>query len=240
MKTEKIQLSSLQRDDVNVPTLKYTPTEVDAHNGVLNNTFVEDQVLKQDGSLTDGNIAQRIQRLNDKKNQYSTVNRRFANINQEIIDENLGQGITALGRGSQIASRQNEVDAERTDIIADIEELRGNIESSKALRIESNRMRGIKESKAKAKVVADEAETTEDLLALYGVEDTRTIDRSNLFNPYDKTEDLNNLLRVNELNKKAIEDSKQRGDTFSQGLIGGGKDEVDAVDQSILEAFADI
>jgi len=139
MEEEKLQLSDLRKPDAVVPRQALTDFVAPANqlDPIFNNTSIEDRVMATDGALLDGTIAERTQRLNDKKNKYNLLNTAYANAEENLVRETQGQGITQLGRRNTLVTNQRVLDAKRKKELADIEELRGNIETAEALRKES-------------------------------------------------------------------------------------------------------
>lgn len=133
---EPIQLSELQKEDAVIPQrnpldMVSPSTELEP---IIQNTFVEDTVRENPANLLDGTLNERIQRLNDKKNTYTLLNRQYENSENQLIRETAGQGITAIGRRNTLVTNQRVLDAKRRLVLADVEDLRGNIETAESLR----------------------------------------------------------------------------------------------------------
>lgn len=153
MEEEIIKLSDLRKDDAVVPrqTLSNLVAPANQLDGIINNTSIEDRVLNTDGALLDGSLNQRIQRLNDKKNTFDLLNKRFENAENDLIREQQGRGITQLGRRNSLINNQRFLDAERKRTLSDIEDLRGNIETAERLRREA-RLATARTSKEKSRI----------------------------------------------------------------------------------------
>jgi hypothetical protein len=141
---KQFNLSELRRKDAVVPqrdplSLVAGAKELDP---IFNNTFVEDTVSKTDGALLDGTIAQRMQRLNDKKNNYTRLNTQYEKTEDDLVRQLQGTGITKVGSRNLLINEQRVRDAARKRELADIEELRGNIETSESLRSEASSIDG--------------------------------------------------------------------------------------------------
>jgi len=139
MEEEVLKLSDLRRRDV--PRIDRSPTEfvtpANELDDIINNTSVEDTVTSQDGALFDGDLNTRIQRLGDLKNNFTLINRQFANAEENLIRETQGRGITQLGRRNDLITNQRILDSKRKTKLAQIEDLRGNVETAQRLRAEA-------------------------------------------------------------------------------------------------------
>jgi hypothetical protein len=91
--------------------------------------------------MNQGTLAERIQTLTDKTNQYDLINNRLSNLDTDISNEFGGRGITRLGRRAQQLTRARELDAQRQEVLSEVEYLRGNIETAERLAREAEAKR---------------------------------------------------------------------------------------------------
>lgn len=142
MEVEPVRLSDLRKKETTIE--QSSPLDFVAPSnqldGIISNTSIEDRVDKVDNSLLSGTLAQRMQRLNDKKNTFELLNREYQNAEENLIKETQGRGITRLGRRSELVTRQRTLDAKRKKELADIEDLRGNIATANRLRSEAQKI----------------------------------------------------------------------------------------------------
>ena len=133
---EQLKLSDLRREDAVVPKQSINDyyESPDTFNAIRNNTTIEDAVRAQPDSLGDQSIAEQIQMLTDKTNQYDLINTRLRNLDEDIATEFQGRGITQVGRRSEQLTRGRQLDAQRQSVLADVEYLRGNVETAERLR----------------------------------------------------------------------------------------------------------
>ena len=133
-KIKEINLSDLRQKDAITPQRSFTNfvSPADELDPIINNTTIEDRV-KGEGILQ-GDLATRIQRLEDKKNNFTLLNRQFASAENDLVKSEQGRGITAVGRRNTVVNNQRRLDAQRRNVAAEIEDLRGNIETAQSLR----------------------------------------------------------------------------------------------------------
>lgn len=133
---EQLKLSDLQKEDAIVPkqSIRDYYESPDTFNAIRNNTTIEDAVTAQPDALGDQSIAEQIQMLTDKTNQYDLINTRLTNLDEDIATEFQGRGITNIGRRAEILTRGRQLDKQRQGVLSDIEYLRGNVETAESLK----------------------------------------------------------------------------------------------------------
>lgn len=132
MEDKQIKLNDLRKNNPQVPIVKADSLydKADKYDSVINNSFVEDQIMRNPENLLNGTINQKISRLNSLKSKDSVLASQLNNVDQIIAREEEGYGTTGIGRRALEINRARKLGSEKAINLASIEELRGNVESS--------------------------------------------------------------------------------------------------------------
>lgn len=132
MDNKKVNLGDLRKEGVAYPEVSADTlySKPGAYDSVINNSYVEDQMVKDPANLLSGNINQRIARLTSLKSKDSIIRDQISNVDDIIAKELDGRGITAIGRRGLNVTRANQLNFERSTNASEIEMLRGNVDSA--------------------------------------------------------------------------------------------------------------
>lgn len=137
---ETINLSDLET------TLGPAPIRVDPDrnrldlSGVINNTSIEDQVTSLPDAFSNRDIVENIQTISDLRNRSNLLEQRFNSAAEDVSNATSGRAFAGPGQRNSLAQRRNSIDSERRAVVARLEEERGNLDTARSLRAESERL----------------------------------------------------------------------------------------------------